>query len=542
MVSILRLSLLGSPAIEYDGKPVRLEMRKTFALLAYLSLSSQSSSRESLAAMFWPEFDQQHALTNLRRNVFSLGRALPPGLLEADRERIDLKKENWFELDVDQFLAQLSSVTEHSHPPGEICQDCVSSLEKAVNLYRGDFLEGFNLKDCPDFDEWQFFQRESLRSEYAGALKKLAEHYQEVRDWDKAIRVVRSWVALDRLNEQAHRVLITLYNQSGQRSKAFRQYESLVDLLQNDLGQDPEEETLLLYQNLLLNKNEEGIKDSQPLSKPTSRLSEPLIKTKLFIPPLRIDRVPRPQLVELLDAGAQRPLTLVSAPAGFGKTTLLTSWAAHTNLPVAWFSIDEGDNDPVRFMSYLITAVDSALMTNISGEFDGFTQSMQHSAQPALIQLINRLAAENEHFVLILDDYQFISSQEIHETLAYLLEKIPACMHLVIATRSDPPISLALLRARDQLTEIRMDVLRFNIEESGDFINKVMSLNISNEDITLLEGRTEGWIAGLQMAALAIRTATSHLDKEETSIIDGQAVSQFIRFSTIAPVISASFF
>lgn len=526
----LHFSWLGPPAIEVDGRPIRLEMRKTLALLAYLSLIPRSPSRESLASMFWPEFDQQHALTNLRRNLFSLVRSLPPGLIENDRERIGLRQEDWLQVDVNEFRQKFSAVKEHAHAPDHICPACVSFLEQAAAIYKGDFLAGFNLKDCPEFDEWQFFQRESLRSEYAGALEKLAAHYQSQCEWEKAIEYARSWVALDRLNEPAQRMLIGLYHQSGQRSLALRQYEALVDLLQSELGQAPEIETRSLYQ-----KNLQSIEASERAENGSVQLhsgprgAEPLIKTKLYIPPFRADQVARPRLFEMLDAGSQRSLTLVSAPAGFGKTTLLASWAAHTCLPSAWFSVDEGDNDPVRFIAYLIAALDSALSSDLSEQFQAFTQSLRPSIQPTLVQLINHLAGESEPFVLILDDYQFIHSQDVHKALAFLLEKIPPCMHLLIATRSDPPISLALLRARDQLVEIRMSELRFSSEETAGFLNQVMALNLSIENLSALEVRTEGWIAGLQMAALAIRTVASKLARDAGTWDSSQTVSQFIK-------------
>jgi len=528
-MSILRLFWLGPPAIEVDGCPLRLEMRKTYALLAYLSLSPQNPSRETLATMFWPEFDQKHSLTNLRRNLFSLAKSLPPGLLETDRERIGLRRVDWLQVDVEEFRKQLSNIKAHSHLPNHVCPDCLSLLEKAVASYKGNFLEGFNLKDCPEFDDWQFYQRESLRSEYASALEKLAAYYQSQCDWEKAIEYARSWVALDRLYEPAHRMLIVLYNQSSQRSLALRQYETLVDLLQNELGQAPEAETLSLYQSLLSREASDQTKIGSTTPRSTSRGAEPLIKTKLFIPPLRVDRVARPRLFELLDAGSQRSLTLVSAPAGFGKTTLLAGWAAHTSLPIAWFSVDEGDNDPVRFVAYLIAALDSVLSSDLSEQFQAFTQSLRPSIQPTLVQLINHLAGEHEPFVLILDDYQFIYSQDVHKALAFLVEKIPACMHWVIATRSDPPMSLARLRARDQLVEIRMSDLRFSSEESTGFLNQVMALHLSNEDASALEARTEGWIAGLQMAALAIRTVASQVTGEVSTLDSGQAVSKFIK-------------
>jgi LuxR family maltose regulon positive regulatory protein len=526
---ILRLSWLGPPVIEVDDRPLRLEMRKTLALLAYLSSSPQIPTRETLATMFWPEFDQQHSLTNLRRNLYSLAKSLPPGLLEADRDKVGLRREAWVQVDVEEFYKRLSSIKEHSHPPDRICPDCLASLEKAVSIYKGDYLEGFNLKDCPSFDEWQFYQRESLRSEYANALEKLTVTYQGQREWEKAIQYARSWLALDRLNEPAQRMLIGLYNQSGQRRLALRQYEALIELLQNELGQAPEAETRSLYQSITSIEASSPGEDGLTLSRSTSRKSEPLIKTKLFIPPLRVDRVSRPRLFELLDAGSQRSLTLVSAPAGFGKTTLLASWAAHTNLPIAWFSIDEGDNDPARFVGYLVAALDSILSEELSEHFPAFTQSLQPSIQPVLVQLINYLAGERESFVLILDDYQFIHSQAIHGALSFLLEKIPACMHLIIATRSDPPMSLALLRGRDQLVEIRMGDLRFSVEESAGFLKQVMALRLSNEDVSALEARTEGWIAGLQLAALAMRTLASPLTEDGRAMDRSQAISEFIQ-------------
>jgi LuxR family transcriptional regulator, maltose regulon positive regulatory protein len=526
---ILKLFWLRPPALEVDGRPLRLEMRKTLALLAYLSLSPQSPTRETLASLFWPEHDQQHALSSLRRSLFSLARSLPPGLLDADREKIGLRRGDGLKVDVEEFKVLLTFSREHSHSPNRVCPDCITSLEKAAAMYKGDFFEGFNLKNCPGFDEWQFFQRESLHFEYAGALEKLAANYQGQCKWEKAISCARRRVALDCLNEPAQRILIGLYHQSGQRSMALRQYETLIDLLQNELGQAPEAETLSLYQNLVSIEASGSPENGSTLSRSISQGPEPLIKTKLFIPPLRMDRVARPRLLELLDTCSQRSLTLVSAPAGFGKTTLLASWAAHTRLPIAWFSIDEGDNDPVRFVAYLLAALDNILPPDVSEQFQAFTQSLQPSVQPTLIRLINHLSAEREPFVLILDDYQFIHSMDVHKALAFLLEKIPACLHLVIATRSDPPISLARLRGRDQLVEIRMSDLRFSVNESACFLSQVMSLHLSNEDVSALEARTEGWITGLQMAALAIRTVASRPTREVNTMNGEMAVSRFIK-------------
>ncbi len=525
----LRLHWLGAPAIVRDDRPLHLETRKALALLTYLSLSPQYPTRDTLAALFWPEYDQKHALANLRRNLSSLVKQLPPGLLEADRETIGLKRADWLEVDIDKFHQYLAFPNRHSHPSGMVCSECVAHLELAAALYRGDFLQGVNLRDCPEFDRWQSFQKDHLCAEYAGALRQLSTAYQNERQWGKAIGYVQLWLSLDHLNETAQRALISLYRQSGQPALALRQYEGWAALLQTELGQTPDPDMLVLYQSLLSAKEPGNPEKRSSHLQLAENEPEALLKTKLCIPPLRVERIDRPRLFELLDIGCQRSLTLVSAPAGFGKTTLLASWTVHSQLPIAWLSIDEGDNDPVRFVAYLIAALDSALSSNLRDQFEGFAQSFQTSIQSALVKLINHLSAEREPFVLIVDDFQFIHSPVVHQALDFLVERIPACMHLIIATRSDPPLPLARLRARDQLWEIRMGDLRFSLDESAGFLLQVMALDLSEEDISTLETRTEGWIAGLQMAALAIRMVASQPSRGAKAADRGQAIFRFIQ-------------
>jgi len=531
---MLKLTWLGQPGILLDEQPVKSEMRKVMAILAYISLHPGKVSREALAALFWPENDQQHALGSLRRALWSLAGSLPGIQFSIDRETVGLSELNQVRIDVYEFLGILNQVRQH-HPPetspkgNPVCPACLGKLEKAVQIYRGDFLEGFNLKDCPEFDDWQFFQRESLRAQLAQALEMLATGYETSQAWEKALQHARHWVLLDRLNEAAERTLIRLYLQAGQRSAAARQYEILTQLLQDELGQAPDPETLILYQSLARVEAADKTENEPAPQVSVPPEPEPLIKTKLFIPSVRADRVARPRLLALLDAGAQRALTLISAPAGFGKTTLLAGWVAHTQLPVAWFSIDEGDNDPVRFVSYLVAALESAL-PELEGKLQGNFSTLQPSIQPALTDLDNQLAGITESFVLILDDFQFIHSQRIHQAVEFLLEKIPACMHFVIATRTDPPLSLARRRARDQLVEVRAADLRFTLEEVAGFLKQALHTELSVEDISALEARTEGWAAGLQLAALAIRgIGELQPDLTARNLSKQQDIHQFIR-------------
>lgn len=528
-LAVLKVSWLGPPKIEYDGRPLHLEMRKTLALFAYLSLAAHSPTRETLAAMFWPDADQQHALLSLRRCLHSLTRSLPPGLVEAGRESIGLHKDARLQLDVEMFRGCTASARQHLRSAGTARAGLLPILEKAAASYTGDFLEGFSLKDCPQFDAWQRAQCEALRSEYAAVLSQLLDIHREQGNWERSQFYAHHWVELDPLDELAQRKLIELYYLSGQRSAGIRQYESLVAQLQTELGAAPEPETASLYQKILA-AVEPGGESNLPVQPVTTAPEpEPLVKTKLYIPPLRKNLVPRQPLLDKLDVAVQKSLVLVSAPAGFGKTTLLTSWATQTSLPIAWYSLDPADNDPVRFVAYLVAALDSLLPPGTTDKLQAFGQTLQPSLQPTLVQLVNALASTIEPFVLILDDYQAIHSMEVHKALAFLVERMPPCLHLVIATRADPPISLARLRASDQLVEIRMGDLRFSHEESDRFFTQSMELQVSQGDVGALEKRTEGWIAGLQMAALAIRKVLSQADGYGASPDRGKAITRFVQ-------------
>ncbi|UCD43016.1 MAG: NACHT domain-containing protein, partial [Chloroflexota bacterium] len=247
-------------------------------------------------------------------------------------------------------------------------------------------------------------------------------------------------------------------------------------------------------------------------------MTAPLLVTKLFVPPTRQELVPRPRLIERLDRGLHCKLTLISTPAGFGKTTLLTQWVdklkvsnngkAHTDYKIAWFSIDEGDNDPTHFLTYLITALNRIEGGKIAvGEGSlGMLQSSQPpTAELILTQLINEIADLPDKIILVLDDYHLIDTQLIQDALNFLLENLPPQLHLVVATREDPPLPLPRFRARDQITELRAVDLRFTPTEAAEFLNQVMGLDLSDQNINALESRTEGWIAGLQLAAISMQ-------------------------------------
>jgi DNA-binding SARP family transcriptional activator len=334
-MSQVTLSLLGNPQLERDGMPTTIDRHKALALLAYLAVTAQPHRRDALATMFWQDFDQTRARAALRRALASLNKAIPGAWWQADRETITLKSSAQFFIDTNQFRAWLSECNAHGHAATETCSRCLNSLTQAVALYRGDFLSGFTLRDSPNFDDWQFNQTEIFRRELSSALERLSRIHASQHEFEFAIRYAKRWLTLDQLNEGAHRQLMSLYAQAGERHSALRQYADCVRTLEQDLGLPPQDETTQLY---------EAIKADTlpPLTQPT-----PAPTPQAFAPhqavPLReevartsspFERLARGQIVgrehelaqvseiwERVNAGEARVLFLSGEP-GIGKTRL----------------------------------------------------------------------------------------------------------------------------------------------------------------------------------------------------------------------------
>jgi predicted ATPase/DNA-binding SARP family transcriptional activator/Tfp pilus assembly protein PilF len=308
----LRLFLLGAPRIECNGELITVDTRKATALAAYLAVTGESRSRDQLATLLWPELDQTRARAALRRTLSTLKRALDGAWLEIERERIGLRRDTGFWLDVEQFQDYLAQCRSHGHQAEDVCPACLDLLTKAVSLYRGDFLEGFTLRDSAEFDEWQFFQSDSLRREMAAALAKIVRIHSTQGDLESAIAYARQWLSLDVLHEPAHCCLMALYARSGQRAAALRQYQQCVEVLEQEVGVSPQEETTQLYQ---------AIRENRSLERPDYLPQSPL--TNLPAQPTRFvgrsEELAR--IRQLLADPACRLLTLVG-PGGIGKTRL----------------------------------------------------------------------------------------------------------------------------------------------------------------------------------------------------------------------------
>jgi LuxR family maltose regulon positive regulatory protein len=263
----------------------------------------------------------------------------------------------------------------------------------------------------------------------------------------------------------------------------------------------------------------------------------PVLATKLHLPRAQRNLVPRPCLIERLDAGLKCPLTLISAPAGSGKTSVLSAWIAQSAASIAWLSLDEGDNDPTRFWTYVIAAL-QRLRPDLGKHAHALLQAQgQQPIESVLTVLLNEIAACPDtpsnpspssgqasiraDFALVLDDYHVIDSPAIHAGITFLLDHLPSQMHLIIASRTDPPLPLARLRAGNLLTELRFEDLRFTSEEVALFLNHVMGLQLAVEDVAALATRTEGWIVGLQLAALSLQGRDAGAKRRFVSAFSG---------------------
>src|SRR6266700_2933207 len=236
---------------------------------------------------------------------------------------------------------------------------------------------------------------------------------------------------------------------------------------------------------------------------------DPLLATKLYVPRPRAHLVHRSRLIQRLQQGCERPLTLISAPVGFGKSTLLADWLASCNITASWLTLEMEDNKPTRFLSYLLAALQTG-----NPDLDTTDHLLHRPLHPLSMQsmltliindLLVRRASVEEHIVLVLDNYQVITDGAIHQAVSFLLDHLPPQMHIVLVTREDPPLPLSHLRGRDDLLELRARDLRFTEEETSTFMQDVMGLSLSREESTLLQARTEGWITGLQLVAFSLQ-------------------------------------
>lgn len=321
-MSNVRLYLLGPPRLEQNNEVQTVDTRKAIALLAYVAITGSNHTRETLASLLWPEYEPANARAALRRTLSALRRAGAESVLEISRELVGPLPGSLLWVDVEAFGQLLDNCEQHGHAPGQVCDLCQAPLQAAIDLCQDEFMTGFTLRDSPAFDEWQYFQRESLRARLAGALERLAQLYGRRGEYETAVPLIRRWLALDTLREEAHRALMQLYAWSGQQEAALRQYRECVRILDEELGVAPLPETTALYQAIL-----------------DERESQPVPPAVLFPPPARptpyplIGRAAELERMQQLyrQVGPDGRLLVIEGEPGIGKTRTAETflgWAA----------------------------------------------------------------------------------------------------------------------------------------------------------------------------------------------------------------------
>jgi predicted ATPase/DNA-binding SARP family transcriptional activator len=325
----ISIHLLGAPVIEQEGVPISVDTRKAIALLAYLVITEEQHTRDTLATLLWPDNDQTRARAALRRTLSTLNKALDRKSLNITRETVGIKHDTDLWVDVWEFHNRLQKTQNHAHPIEEGCPRCLNLLAEAVDLYRDDFLAGFTLRDSPNFDDWQFFETEALRRDLANALERLSLTYASQGDFIDSLASAQRWLSLDKLHEPAHRTLMKIYTWTGRRNAAIRQYRQCVRILDDELGVSPLEETTDLYQAILENR----------LPSPTQRGHSPRKVQSPAIPLAESPVMDYPivgrekELADLLDVysklEANGEFFVIEGEAGIGKTRLGDEFCQH---------------------------------------------------------------------------------------------------------------------------------------------------------------------------------------------------------------------
>ena len=533
----MEVRLFGELEAVQDGIAVPVRGAKQRALLALLALHrGEPVSADHLIDLLWGDGQAANPANALQAQIRQLRRTLGTDAIVTTEAGYALTIESG-DVDVVRF-EQLVAKGRSLREEGETAM-ASACLSEALDLRRGEPLAEFAFAGFADPERAHLDELILVAVEArAAADLDLGRHADLAGELEAMCRQ-------HPLRERLWELLIVSLYRSGRQSEALRAYTAIRDRLLDELGIDPcaalrELQTRILAQDPSLAAARPPLAQAAPeavgpvplpgnlagqlsdMAGHDAELAQPreeeilrgpaaLLETKFYVPRLRRGLVPRARLSERLDRGAASKLMLVSAPAGFGKTTLLTEWltggpaAPADERLAAWLSLDQSDNHPATFWSYVI----GALRTVASGIGESALALLQAPQPPpvesVLTALLNDLAAVAGGIVLVLDDYHVIDAREVQDGMAFLLDHLPPGLHVVIASRADPALPLARWRARGELIEIRAAELRFTPDEAAAYLNGLMGLQLTARDVTALEARTEGWIAALQLAALSIQ-------------------------------------
>jgi predicted ATPase/DNA-binding SARP family transcriptional activator/Flp pilus assembly protein TadD len=395
----LALYLFGAPRIEREGAPVEVGRRKALALLAYLAATRQSHTRETLAALLWPEYEPASAKGEVRRALSAIRKMLGDGWLDADREVVRLNDGLW--LDVAQFQRLLQVCQQHGHPPSEVCLACRDPLTEAAALAQDEFMAGFTLPDSPAFDDWQSYEREGLRRDLAGVLERLARLLGRTAEesTEQAIGYARRWLALDPLDEAAHRLLMQLYARSGQRQAALQQYQECVQLLESELGLPPTDETTALVERIRSGElAEESTVQAPPVLTTPPAHNLPALTTPF------IGRKDELEEIEALLGDPECRLLTVIGPGGMGKTRLVLE-TAHRTAERGRFTngVYLAGLAPVSSPAFLASSIAASLSLQLQGSSDPQAQLLQFLRQKEMLLVLDNFEHLLEGATLLSD-------------------------------------------------------------------------------------------------------------------------------------------
>ena len=502
----MEFRFLGPPTLVHNGNPVSLPTKKAMAILAYLITSAKPVSREALATMFWPELDQQSSLNNLRQSLFNIKRTLGDVLHTSTLQEVSVLLPKKSRVDTNELIDHnalgMASIFEN-----QLNAASLRHLHAAISLYKGEFLEGLLLPECSEYDLWAHIERDKYHRIITNSYELLVYHYLISNNYNTGIHLALDWLRLDNCNEAAHRSLMILYARTGMRKQAVAQYQYCINTLRDELGVTPDHHTKEVAEAIRTAEYTDLLVSVPPViqRKTANRLRNRSGRPSLLnvLPGLPNIFVQRPRLIAKLNEGLQVPLTVLSAPAGYGKTVLLTGWLSPlvnaTEVKHIWYPLSPSE-DLDRFLATFRRHAAQACFN--TAEPHGIDYDFIQCSNPEVLKraIMDTLAHQSTHpVVIVLEDFHNLHQrQDVIDAIEEIITHSPENVHYYITTRGEQRLSFAKRAAARGIVTIDRQDLEFTIPEIKSIHGSpAKSLQLTKDEITRLHQRTEGWAAGI---------------------------------------------